>query len=217
MEHMDFQHLELLMHIAEQMGFLPTLKTSTQRLAQSLKTSQQTISRKLRALEEFRLIRRQAQHDGVIVSITELGKIQLRELHSRLQYIFKKKETLIGIIQKGMGEGRYYMSLKPYVSEFKKKLGFAPYPGTLNIRVNPFEAQSFMSGLDQIEIKGFTTKERTFGGLHCYKIKVHSAVGAIAVPLRTRHTDDIIEIIAPVYLRGKCKLKDNDSISMHHL
>ena len=34
-----------------------------------------------------------------------------------------------------MGEGSYYMSLKGYKKQFKEKLGYEPFPGTLNLKL----------------------------------------------------------------------------------
>ena len=38
-------------------------------------------------------------------------------------------------IVSGMGEGAYYMSLKGYRNQFIEKLGYEPYPGTLNVKL----------------------------------------------------------------------------------
>ena len=40
-----------------------------------------------------------------------------------------------GEITTGLGKAEYFMSQEFYTKEFKKNLGFIPYPGTLNIIV----------------------------------------------------------------------------------
>ncbi len=53
---MDYNHLELLMYLADKSKLFIPLETSTNRIASDLKTSQQTISRKLREMEKQALI-----------------------------------------------------------------------------------------------------------------------------------------------------------------
>ena len=44
---------------------------------------------------------------------------------------------LNGTVQSGLGEGAYYMSLRPYTDQFLEILGFSPFPGTLNVQLLP--------------------------------------------------------------------------------
>jgi riboflavin kinase len=40
-----------------------------------------------------------------------------------------------GEVTAGMGKAEFFLSQEFYTNEFKKNLGFVPYPGTLNIIV----------------------------------------------------------------------------------
>ena len=118
-----------------------------------------------------------------------------------------------GCLLSGYGEGRYYVQIEGYQKQFKEKLNMIPYPGTLNLKVDPLQARSFIAGKMQIIIDGFLTKERTFGGIECYPVKINKKVdGFLIRPIRTNHPEGIIEIIAPTYLRGDFNLEDGDSI-----
>jgi len=36
----------------------------------------------------------------------------------------------------GKGEGRFYSSKRKYAEQFSENLGFLPYPGTLNVKLD---------------------------------------------------------------------------------
>ena len=41
-----------------------------------------------------------------------------------------------GEVKAGLGKGAYFISQEFYSNEFRKNLGFVPYPGTLNVVVS---------------------------------------------------------------------------------
>lgn len=115
-----------------------------------------------------------------------------------------------------MGEGRYYVSIEGYRRQFKEKLGFDPYPGTLNLKI-PREEMYFRSRLDEeegIKIEGFKTEERTFGDVKAFKCRVKGVEGAVVIPQRTHYPKNVLELIAPVRLREVLSLKDGDWIEV---
>ena len=210
---MGEEYFDLLVYIAKEKGLFNTLKSSTSKIADELKVSQQTISRKLREMENLQLIKRSVNPNGMSMSIADKGRAFLKQNYLELESIFKEKKLeLKGTVEKGIGEGKYYMSMKQYQQQFKSKLGFDAFPGTLNLKVNKVEVMSFLSSLEPVIIGGFTTKSRTYGSLTCYKIKINGIGGAIVIPERTRHEEETLEIIAPVHLRSKLDLNDGDTI-----
>lgn len=212
---MGGKYLDLLMYTAKRKGLFNALNSSTSRIANDLNVSQQTISRKLREMENLELIKRDVSPNGLSVSIVGKGRALLKKNYLELKLIFKEKKLMLkGIVEKGIGEGKYYMSMKQYQQQFKSKLGFDAYPGTLNLKVNKVEAMTFLSNIEPIIIDGFSTKSRTYGSLSCYKIKVNDINGAIIIPKRTRHEEEILEIIASIYLREKLNLKDGDVLKV---
>ena len=118
---------------------------------------------------------------------------------------------ITGKVVTGLGEGKFFLSMEHYRNEIKKKLGYEVYPGTLNI-----ETKSNPDGIKKLaplRIEGYTKEGKTFGGATCYKAKTNGTECAIIVPDITRHNKNIIELIAPVHLRTKLSLKDNDEIT----
>lgn len=209
-----YDHFRILMYIAGKKGMFGHLESSTAAMARGLGISQQSVSRKLRDMEAEGLIRREVKPDGISISLDAKGRDLLKQNLDELKRIFASKESVSGIVKGGIGEGAYYVSLAGYQGQFEKKLGFKAFNGTLNLQVKRSDVDEFLSDLPDIRIEGFSTKQRSFGSLRCYKIRINNANGAIVVPERARHNEDIIEIIAPVCLRDKLRLKENSKVNI---
>jgi riboflavin kinase, archaea type len=119
--------------------------------------------------------------------------------------------TMRGKVSAGRGEGQYYISKDGYIMQFRGILGFEPFPGTLNIKMeSPFVPPEQKA----ILIKGFQDANHTFGECRCYKIKLNG-IGAVVVrPERSDYPDDLIEVIAPVNLRKALVLEDGDRVEV---
>ncbi|MBS3104746.1 CTP-dependent riboflavin kinase [Candidatus Woesearchaeota archaeon] len=122
------------------------------------------------------------------------------------------KNEVNGIIVRGLGEGAYFMSMQHYQKEIQKKLDFKAYPGTLNLKINKKQKDSFKE-IMPIRINGFKQKNNEYGGADCYKAKINGINGAIISPHLTKHKD-IVEFIAPVHLKSELRLKDGDKIKV---
>jgi riboflavin kinase len=191
---------------------------TTAELAKLLKASQQTASRHLIELEKLGLIRRVKLGRRESIKITAGGVKQLDNMFVMLRRAFelKKSETVFeGTVFSGMGEGRYYVSQPGYMRQFAEKLGFEPYPGTLNLRVRE-EDQADVRLLEAspfILIEGFTGEDRSFGPVKCFLGTIGGkAEGALIFPVRTHYSGDVVEIISVEYLRRLLHLKDGDAV-----
>ncbi|MFX0169261.1 MAG: DUF120 domain-containing protein [Candidatus Hodarchaeota archaeon] len=198
-----------------------SIRTSTSRLARLLKTSQQTASRRLSTLEKQGWIHRTLNNRGQLIRIKPKGVDKLIQVKSVLEMAMTKKRSIMlrGRIFTGLGEGAYYVCLEGYRKQFRKKLGFDPYPGTLNIQlltdsdVNEFQLLKATIG---IEIHGFESGGRSFGPVTCYPATVNEQkTAAILLIERTHHHPNVIEIIAPKNLRQQLGVSDNDIIEVN--
>ena len=102
-----------------------------------------------------------------------------------------------------------------YVNQFKEKLGFVPYPGTLNVEIQFVERNKLrlLKNYRALTIDEFQTENRTFGSVRCFKADVNGSEGAIVLPLRS-HYSNILEFISPHNLREKLNLKDGDEVKI---
>lgn len=191
---------------------------TTTELAKLLGTSQQTASRHLIELEKLGLVHRVKLGRRESVKITTTGVNHLDEMFITLKRAFemKKTETIFqGTVFSGIGEGAYYVNQDIYKQQFLLKLGFQPYPGTLNLRVHreDQEAVRILAASPFILIEGFTNEGRSFGPAKCFSSKIDDKVhGALILPVRTHYSGDVVELISPKYLREELHLKDGDTI-----
>lgn len=187
--------LPMLVFIAKKAGLHGYHKGSTSEIAKQVGISQQSVSRKLLQLEKEGLIQRKANVSGIEVSLTRSGIEKLKTHHNEISELFlakKAKEIILeGKVVSGLGEGKYYLSISQYAEQFRKKFSFNPYPGTLNLEADAQKAKEFLSTLSPIYLQGFETKQRTFGGINCYKVRLNSKLNALlVVPERTVHKEN---------------------------
>jgi len=213
------EDLQCLKAIALLGGCSGPVWVSSQTFGRSLDISPQTASRRLISLERQMLITRSIRPEGQYVTITKDGERELqREFHEYTRIFSRKQDPymLAGAVESGLGEGRYYMSLPHYRHQFLKHLGFEPFPGTLNIRLNApsIEVRRQLDSLPWIEIEGFTADNRTFGAARALPCRIHEIPCAIVVPARSHYPEDIIEVIAETGLRNALGVEDGDSLEV---
>lgn len=191
---------------------------TTTDLAKLLKASQQTASRHLIELEKRGLVRRVRLGRRESIKVTQAGVKHLDKMFLTLKRAFemKKTETVFeGSVFSGLGEGAYYVSQQGYKQQFASKLGFEPYPGTLNLRVREEDQEEvrLLESSPFILVEGFTDGNRSFGPAKCFRGKLADKVDAALIfPVRTHYAGDVVEIISTTYLRDALHLKDGDTV-----
>jgi len=184
-------------------------------------TSQQTASRRLLELMSKGYVTRELTTKGQNIAVTEKGVAALKEVYHALKTGFEEAAHIIfvnGVVFSGYGEGAYYVTKSGYKDQFVEKLGFKPYPGTLNLRLRSIadiNARKDLESLPSIVVKGFINGERTFGDVKCFKVLVNEKTeGAILMIHRTHYGQDVLEVVAEESLRKKLKLKDGDLVQL---
>ena len=159
------------------------IKVSTEYLAEKIGCSQQTASRHLIALERDRLIERTAGVDGCLIKITKLGVAELKKvyygLRSAIDAEYPPSIIFEGEVFSGFGEGAYYITREGYRKQFIEKLGFDPYPGTLNLKLTTdydITTRSVVETYPSIEINGFKDELRHFGPVKCYLALINNKI-----------------------------------------
>ena len=211
--------IETLKHIAALGAMQKAVKIVSSQLAELMLTSPQTAARRLQILEKEGLIERQTTTNGQWIKLTPSGIKRLEEEYRFYKQLFNVKSTieLVGTVLTGLGEGQYYLSSEGYKKQIEQKLGFTPYPGTLNIKLDS-ESVRLRGNLDAkagIKINGFTSEKRTFGGGICFPVTIKDVKCAIIQPERTHYSPEILEIIAPVNLRKHLNLHDSSIVKIN--
>ena len=209
-------------------GLVGPVKVSCSELADRLDASNQTASRRLQALEAAEHLERDVVSDGQWITVTDDGESALRREYADYRRIFEGRRslTLRGRVTSGMGEGRHYISLSGYMEQFRERLGYEPFPGTLNVELDKESARSRagLRSIDGVPIDGWEDEERTFGPATCYPASVRQSNGNrtdgdrnvdlahVIVPDRTHHDEESLELIAPDKLRTVLDLEDGDNV-----
>ena len=144
------QHLLTLAHILSKGGKHNFVNITTISLGKEIGKSQQSASLHLKELELGGFIERIQTGRQQSIKITNKGFTELSTLHNLLSKLISKSPnslTITGTITSGMGEGAYYMSMKGYTKQFKSKLGYVPYPGTLNVQL---KEKKFSEAISQL-------------------------------------------------------------------
>ncbi len=210
---MQMQILSCLLELAARGADKDFVRISSGELGIALGKSQQTASRLMVTMEREGLLLRRKDGRNQTVRLASAGLDELRGLHQSLSRIFDGY-VIEGKVFTGVGEGAYYMRQEGYRKQFKKKLGFDPYPGTLNLRVATcmVEELAVRAGT---RIEGFQTGNRSFGGGRCYEVRISpDAPAAVFLPDRTHYPDDVLEVVSPEHLRTRLGLRDGDIVCL---
>lgn len=182
-----------------------------------LDLSQQSASRRLIELTQARFIVREMGVRKQRIRITAEGAAVLRAEHEAYKRLFEDKDRIriSGNVKAGLGEGRYYLSRTGYVTQFTAKLGWTPFPGTLNLELPAAEANKLavLRRSPVHIIEAFAAEGRTFGGVTCHPAQVGAVACAAILPDRSHYTTTL-ELIAPVRLRDAIPCTDGDRLEV---
>ncbi|NYB52073.1 MAG: CTP-dependent riboflavin kinase [Methanobacteriaceae archaeon] len=117
-----------------------------------------------------------------------------------------------GKVVSGTHKGSYFMSLQVYKDQFKAKLGFEPFPGTLNLEISKEDAAAVHDLDDKMRIiKG----SGGFGDVKFLPAQLNSRIhGAVLFPVKTQHSDKTLEFVAGENLRKNLQLEDGDVVTL---
>ena len=221
MTELKIQHLLTLSYLLSKGAKYNYVTITTSFLGKNIHKSQQAASKHLLELEENKFITRIINGRNLSVKITSKGFSEMVKLSSVLQKSLDSSPSNIdlrGTLVSGMGEGAYYMGLKGYTKQFQSKIGYIPFPGTLNVRLDQKihqESIKQFETLNGIKIKSFSDGKRTYGWVKCFSAKLNNSINCQLIILeRTHHDDSVIELISKVCLRKNAKLKDGSKISI---
>ena len=222
MPELKVQHILTLAELFAKGARYNFIPITTSSLGKSICKSQQAASKHLLELESAGCIERLRSGQKVSVRITTKGHTEMSKIFSVLKSSLATSPSFIefkGTIISGMGEGAYYMSLRGYAKQFKAKLGYAPFPGTLNVKLKDkefIEAKRALDAYPGIMINGFSDDKRTYGWVKCYPARANNLVDTALILLeRTHHDDSIIELISKDNIKKATRLSTGSQISIH--
>jgi riboflavin kinase len=122
------------------------------------------------------------------------------------------KIALNGTVSHGGGEGKKFLELPWVKRQIHEKLGFTPYPGTLNVKLSQESA----------EHKKLLEKAHSFEVCpaegYCRGMLIRASIGtlecAVVVPEVAGYPANLLEIIAALNLRETLQLEDGDEVTV---
>jgi riboflavin kinase len=219
------QHILTIVELLSKGARHNFVEITTTELGKHIGRSQQAASKHLLELENSGYLERVKRGQKFAVRITDKGFNEIQNLYSSFRTALESSPATIdfeGNVVSGMGEGAYYMSLEGYRRQFREKLGYAPFPGTLNVRLVD---QLFMNArrdlgmhAPSVFVDGFNDGTRTYGWVKCYRATVNgnNAIrdAAVLVLERTHYDDTMLEVIAPVPIKQTTGIKNGDRIKV---
>ena len=198
-----------------------SINISSLEFGEVLGLSQQTGSRRIKDLEDLGWIKRRSEGKTQKISITKEGASVMLNIYRNLRELLESI-LIVGEVVEGIHEGGYYVAIKGYFDQFKNKLGFEPYKGTLNLKLSDTDNSILREKLHYIRpviINGFKNREREYGPVKCYDVYIYRLdnknnrrKAAILDIKRTHHKKNVVEILAKPYLRDYLNLKDGDKL-----
>jgi riboflavin kinase len=124
-----------------------------------------------------------------------------------------KTLCLKGKVFSGTGEGAKFMKLPWVEKQIREKLGFAPYPGTLDVSITE-ESVELKKTLAEDEGVDIVPAPSFYRG-KCYRASFKAEVKcALIVPEVAGYPENVIEIISQENLRKKFHLSDGDTVEV---
>jgi CTP-dependent riboflavin kinase len=126
-----------------------------------------------------------------------------------------KQRILTGKIVSGVRQGAFFTQLDWFQEQCQEKLGFKPFPGTLNIKITRDKIPE-IEILENKECCQFIPPDATFCSGKAFPVSIADVPSAIIMPAAEVrvHGRDIVEVIAPVNLKEKLGVADGDSITL---
>uniref|UniRef100_A0A7C3WU30 Riboflavin kinase n=1 Tax=Thermofilum pendens TaxID=2269 RepID=A0A7C3WU30_THEPE len=222
-QNLDYELLPLLLELAQRGCTYTPRRISKVEIAKTLGVSSWKLNKLLQLAEDEGYLEKQKMGRVFSYQLTPRSLMLLNRVHRTLSMVLKTTPLarLRGVVVPGLGEGAFYMSISKYLEAFKEILGYEPYTGTLNLKLDS-ESTEARRKLREIRagyrIEGFSVDGREYCGVTVYKAVITgngiSISGAVLDIDKTKHGDEILEVIAPVKLRDVLKLRDGDRVEV---
>lgn len=119
---------------------------------------------------------------------------------------------LTGKVVQGTGEGAKFLGLEWVKKQIQEKLGFMPFPGTLNVKLASSSMQSWNMLMTAQSMEIAPARGHCRGKI--FAAHVNDMECGVVVPLVVGYSEDLVEVVAPFSLRKKLALADGDSVEI---
>ncbi|MFQ5903777.1 MAG: DUF120 domain-containing protein [Candidatus Binatia bacterium] len=127
-----------------------------------------------------------------------------------------ERRKITGVIFSDLGQGTSFMALDWVQRVLREKLGFSPYPATLNLRLESEKETALWKEI-QRDTRGMDVfpPDSSFCDARVFPVKIEGKLrGAVLLPEVKGYPADKIEVIAPVRLKDELQLQDGERIAL---
>ena len=132
---------------------------------------------------------------------------------------------ITGTISLGLGEGSAFMSLSWVQKILRERLGFTPYPATLNLRLDSEEEVSRWKEIRaRLACVRIPPPDPSFCAARCWRALLKTTggegtelSGAVLLPLVEDYPADKVEFIAPACVKDSLGARDGDRLTLEFL
>jgi riboflavin kinase len=123
-----------------------------------------------------------------------------------------KTLQLKGRIFSGKGEGAEFVNLSWARKQIEQKLGFTPYPGTLNIRLDEKNTEMKKALMNAAAAEILPAPGYCRGRI--FEASIMKMKCAVVIPEVLGYPEDVVEVISPANLREKLHLADGSWVEV---
>ena len=122
---------------------------------------------------------------------------------------------IAGKIVSGVKQGAFFTQLEWVREQCLEKLGFTPWPGTLNLEI-PMDSIDVIEGINPEEGIELVPPDSHYCSGRVVPVSVGGITGAIVLPAEDVrvHGRNIVEIISPERLKEALGVKDGDLVTL---
>lgn len=110
----------------------------------------------------------------------------------------------------GINEGARYV--REYMDKFKDELGFEPFEGTLNIKLEETDMEKVKEKVC-IDIGEFERNCIEYGNVKCAPIRINGIECCAVLPKKSGYKD-VLEVISKFNLRKELNLEEGDEVEV---
>ena len=133
-------------------------------------------------------------------------------------------ERMTGVIFSDLGLASSFMALEWVQGLLMQRLGYHPFPATLNVRPKGAEdAETWGRVRSEFVWTQLTPASASHCGAKLYRVEVRAAAhsakigGAVLLPEISDYPCDKIEVVAPMRLKDHFDLRDGDQLTLEFL
>jgi CTP-dependent riboflavin kinase len=133
---------------------------------------------------------------------------------------------MTGIVFSDLGQASSFMALEWVQELLKQRLGYNPFPATLNLHPRGIEDAELWERVQRdVESVALTQADAGHCGARLFRIEIHEPArgtgskveGAILLPEVKEYPKDKIEIVAAMRLKDHFGIQDGDALTLEFL